>query len=180
MRRKTPRASNLPLDHSEIDPHKDWTHFHFHSRFFFPLFASLRTCGGGTWPEKKYQFRGTTKAQKKDKKKIKFIFVITLNRSGPESLRTDSLAFFSILSKRVINKGKVSVWRGNFPTPTQKRRCVCMCRDSIHVLLVPPNHKKRKGPSLSRPYNKILWDLSPLVVIFQRIYPEKIRNKINK
>ena len=55
-----------------------------------------------------------------------------------------------------------------------------MCRDSIHVLLVPPNHKKRKGPSLSRPYNKILWDLSPLVVIFQRIYPEKIRNKINK
>ena len=148
--------------------------------FFFPLFASLRTCGGGTWPEKKYQFRGTTKAQKKDKKKIKFIFVITLNRSGPESLRTDSLAFFSILSKRVINKGKVSVWRGNFPTPTQKRRCVCMCRDSIHVLLVPPNHKKRKGPSLSRPYNKILWDLSPLVVIFQRIYPEKIRNKINK
>ena len=147
------------------------------------FFSSLRLFKNLRWwdvARKKVPVSGNYQSAKERQKKIKFIFVITLNRSGPESLRTDSLAFFSILSKRVINKGKVSVWRGNFPTPTQKRRCVCMCRDSIHVLLVPPNHKKRKGPSLSRPYNKILWDLSPLVVIFQRIYPEKIQNKINK
>ena len=125
MRRKTPRASNLPLDHSEIDPHKDWTHFHFHSRFFFPLFASLRTCGGGTWPEKKYQFRGTTKAQKKDKKKIKFIFVITLNRSGPESLRTDSLAFFFNSFEACHQQRESERVEGKFPyTDTKETVCV--------------------------------------------------------
>ena len=79
----------------------------------------------GRGPKKSTSFGELPKRKRKTKKKIKFIFVITLNRSGPESLRTDSLAFFFNSFEACHQQRESERVEGKFPyTDTKETVCV--------------------------------------------------------